>query len=277
VYVTGGYIDATFPPGKSDLGAAFKVMRNMLKGHAAAYHIIHEIQPQAMVGYSKHYRGFEPARSWFLPDVWIAKFQSASFNDAFSDALVTGRLRFALKSEDVPEAIGTQDFVGVNYYSLDRVVFKPLAFSQVFSRRFFPKDAELSETGFIANLPRGMASALKWAHQFKLPIYITENGVEDSVDAMRPSYTVQHLFEIWRVANFNWDIRGYFHWSQIDNFEWERGWTQRFGLWGLDVDTQERIRRPSVDLYTAICKENAISSETVRKYASEVFEKLFPG
>ena len=122
-----------------------------------------------------------------------------------------------------------------------------------------------------------MASALKWAHQFKLPIYITENGVEDSVDAMRPSYTLQHLHEIWRVANFNWNIKGYFHWSQIDNFEWERGWTQRFGLWGLDVDTQERIRRPSVDLYAAICKENAISSETVRKYAPQVFEKLFPG
>ncbi|MDK2980723.1 MAG: beta-glucosidase [Chloroflexota bacterium] len=277
VYVTGGYIDGTFPPGKSDLGAAFHVMRNLLKGHAAAYHIIHELQPQAQVGYAKHYRGFEPAHNWFLPDILMANFQSASFNDAFSNALVSGKLRFALKSEAVPEAVGTQDFVGLNYYSLDRVVFKPLAFNQVFSRRFFPKDAELSETGFIANLPRGMASALKWAHQFKLPIYITENGVEDSVDAMRPAYTLQHLHEIWRVANFNWDIRGYFHWSQIDNFEWERGWTQRFGLWGLDVDTQERIRRPSVDLYAAICKENAISSETVRKYAPQVFEKLFPG
>jgi len=189
---------------------------------------------------------------------------------------VSGKLRFALKSEAVPEAIGTQDFVGLNYYSLDRVIFKPLAFSQILSRRFYPSDAELSETGFIANLPRGMASALKWAHQFKLPIYITENGVEDSVDAMRPSYTVQHLHEIWRVANFNWNIKGYFHWSQIDNFEWERGWTQRFGLWGLNVDTQERIRRPSVDLYAAICRENAISSETVRKFAPEAFEKLFP-
>jgi len=276
VYVTGGYIDGNFPPGKSDLGAAFRVMRNMLKGHAAAYRVIHELQPQAQVGYAKHYRCFEPARSWFLPDIWIAKFQSASFNDAFSNALVSGKLRFALKSEAVPEAIGTQDFVGLNYYSLDRVIFKPLAFSQILSRRFYPSDAELSETGFIANLPRGMASALKWAHQFKLPIYITENGVEDSVDAMRPSYTVQHLHEIWRVANFNWNIKGYFHWSQIDNFEWERGWTQRFGLWGLNVDTQERIRRPSVDLYAAICRENAISSETVRKFAPEAFEKLFP-
>ena len=277
VYVTGGYIEGNFPPGKSDLGAAFKVMRNLLKGHAAAYRIIHELQPHAQAGYAKNYRGFEPARNWFLPDIWMANFQSASFNDAFSNALVDGRLRFALKSELVPEAIGTQDFVGVNYYTLERVIFKPFAFGDILSRRFFPKDAELSETGFIANLPRGMAAALKWAHKFKLPIYITENGVEDSTDSLRPSYTVQHLHEIWRVANFNWNIKGYFHWSQVDNFEWERAWTQRFGLWGLDVESQQRIRRPSVDMYAAICRENSISSDTVRKYAPHAFEKLFPG
>lgn len=58
--------------------------------------------------------------------------------------------------------------------------------------------------------------------------------------------------------------------------EWERGWTQRFGLWGLDTDTQKRIRRPSVDLYAEICKENGISSEMVQKYYPEVFEKIFP-
>ncbi len=78
-------------------------------------------------------------------------------------------------------------------------------------------------------------------------------------------------------VNWNWPVKGYFHWSLVDNFEWERGWTQRFGLWGLDVETQARIRRPSVDLYAAICKENAISSDLVAKYAPESVERLFPG
>jgi beta-glucosidase len=135
----------------------------------------------------------------------------------------------------------------------------------------------MSETGFIANQPQGMADALRWAKKFKLPIYITENGVEDSRDTMRPNYTVQHLHEIWRAANFNWNIKGYYHWSQVDNFEWERAWTQRFGLWGLEVETQKRIRRKSVDLYARICKENAISSKTVREFAPEAFSLLFPG
>jgi beta-glucosidase len=276
VYVSGGYIEGSFPPGKSDLSAAFKVMRNLLKGHAAAYRIIHNLQPPAVVGYAKNYRGFEPAHNWFPPDIWITQFTSGSFNDAFSNAILNGHLKFALKSEAVPEAVGTQDFVGVNYYSLEKVLYKPFAVKNVFHRRYFPKGSELSETGFIANIPRGMTAALKWARKFNLPIYITENGVEDSKDSMRPGYTVQHLHEVWKAANFNWNIKGYYHWSQVDNFEWERGWTQRFGIWGLDVPSQKRIRRPSVDLYAAICKENAISSEVVCKYAPQVFEKLFP-
>ncbi len=276
VYVTGGYVEGNFPPGKSDLKVAFSVMRNLLKGHAAAYRTIHELQPGARVGYAKNYRAFEPARLWAPTDVWITRFTSASFNDAFSNALVDGGFKFALRSEHIPAAIGTQDFVGVNYYTLDKVSFKPFAVKDVFSRRFYPSGAELSETGFIADIPRGMGMALRWAKKFRLPIYITENGVEDSRDIMRPAYTLRHLHEVWRAVNFNWNVRGYFHWSQVDNFEWERGWSQRFGLWGLDIETQKRMRRPSVDLYAAICKENAISSETVRKFAPRAFKDLFP-
>ncbi len=98
--------------------------------------------------------------------------------------------------------------------------------------------------------------------------------MEDSDDHMRPRYIAQHLHQVWRAVNFNWPVKGYFHWSLVDNFEWERGWTQRFGLWGLDIDTQKRIRRPSVDFYAEICKENGISSDMVQKYCPEVFDKI---
>jgi len=91
------------------------------------------------------------------------------------------------------------------------------------------------------------------------------------------AYIIEHLHQIWRAANFNWRVKGYYHWSQVDNFEWERGWSQRFGLWGLERKTQKRIRRKSVDLYAAICKENGISSETVRTYAPNILDRLFPG
>jgi beta-glucosidase len=93
---------------------------------------------------------------------------------------------------------------------------------------------------------------------------------------MRPRYLAQHIHQMWRAVNFNWPVKGYFHWTLVDNFEWERGWTQRFGLWGLDVETQKRIKRPSADLYAEICRENGLSSEMVQKYCPEAFDKLFP-
>ncbi|KAA0263007.1 MAG: glycosyl hydrolase family protein [Chloroflexi bacterium] len=123
-----------------------------------------------------------------------------------------------------------------------------------------------------------MFEGLKWvARTFpNLPILVTENGVNSADDSMRPRYTVQHIHQMWRAVNFNWPVKGYFHWSLVDNFEWSFGWKYRFGLWGLDVDTQKRIKRPSAGLYAEICKENGISSEVVQKYCPEVFEKLFP-
>jgi len=116
---------------------------------------------------------------------------------------------------------------------------------------------------------------LSWAHEFGLPIYVTENGVEDSRDMLRPRFLFENIHQIWKAVNSNWDVRGYFHWSQVDNFEWERGWSQRFGLWGLDVPTQKRIRRKSVDVYTAICKQNGIRAEDVQQYTPEIFNSIF--
>jgi beta-glucosidase len=188
-------------------------------------------------------------------------------------------MRSPLGSLRVPEARGTQDYFGLNYYSVDSVWFDPTRPGELFTNSGYPADADLSGAGFIANFPQGLFDSLKWAVRSwpNLPILITENGVEDAEDRMRPRYLVQHLHQVWRAVNFNWPVKGYFHWSLVDNFEWERGWTQRFGLWGLDVDTQKRIRRPSADLYAEICRENGISSEMVRKYCPEVFERLFPG
>jgi beta-glucosidase len=121
-----------------------------------------------------------------------------------------------------------------------------------------------------------MFEALKWGLQFKIPMIVTENGIEDADDDLRPSYIIQHLHQIWRGINFNWPIKGYFYWTLVDNFEWERGWTQRFGLWELDVETQTRRKRPSVDLYSAICTQNSISSDVVQQFAPQIFDQMFP-
>jgi beta-glucosidase len=276
VFATSGWVTGDFPPGKKDLGTAFRVMENLIKAHAAAYQTIHRIQPQARVGIAVNYRGFEPAKSWFPLDRLPAGITSHLFNDLFPQALSTGVMSVPFGRRRIPAAKGTQDYLGVNYYTRELValdLFKP---GEMFSRRFFRPGAELSESGFIANEPQGMFEALKWGLQFKVPMIVTENGVEDSSDELRPRYLVEHIHQMWRAVNFNWPVKGYFHWTLVDNFEWERGWTQRFGLYELDVDTQIRRKRPSADLFKEIACENGLSSEMVKKYAPGALPKLFP-
>jgi beta-glucosidase len=274
--VVNSYVEGGFPPGKKDFKAAFRALKNLIRGHSAAWHAIHEIQPDAMASYALYYRGFFPKSNWSPLDALATRSLMGSVNEVFSNAIKDGQVKFALFKDFVREAVGTQDFIALQYYASDLVSFTPFKPGELFTRRCSPPGAELSETGFINNFPDGLTQALKWARQFKLPIYITENGVEDSKDNLRPSYLTQHLHKVWRAANFNYQVKGYFHWSQVDNFEWERGWSQRFGLWELDTETQKRTRRRSADLYAAICNENGISSEAVRKFAPEVFDLLFP-
>ena len=276
MYMFGGYIEGTFPPGVEDINIGFNVMANMVRGHARAYQVIHEIQAEARVGVAINYRSLTPARAWLLVDKWTAKVLSHLFNDAFPKALMNGKLNFIYKRVTIPEAVGTQDFFGVNYYTRDLVKFK-FSPADRFHERRFPPEASVSDTGFLANVPAGLFEGIRWARQFKVPIMITENGIENADDTLRPGYLVEHLHQIWRAVNFNWPVKGYFHWTLVDNFEWERGWTQRFGLWDLDPETQTRTQRQSADLYETICKQNGISYETVQKYAPESLPILFPG
>jgi beta-glucosidase len=276
VYAVMGYAGGVFPPGKKNLKQAILVLANMARGHAAAYRAIHEIQPEARVGYAWHYRPMVPARRWSPLDRLVRNIQYNAMSETFPSALRSGVLRSPLGKVRIPEARGTQDYVGVNYYSQDTVAFDLRRPGELFGRRYYPPGSDVSEVGMNANIPQGMFTTLRWATRFNLPILITENGIEDAGDRIRPRYLAQHVHQVWRAVNFNWPVKGYFHWSLVDNFEWERGWTQRFGLWELDVDSQARRKRPSADLYAAICRENGLSSEMVRQYCPEVLDSLFP-
>src|SRR5215213_9362058 len=278
VYALSGYVAGDFPTKRRGIRAAMHVMANMLKGHAAAYRAIHEIQREARVGFAHHHRPMISKRSWSPLDRLMRKLRYDAFNMAFPSGLSTGTMRSPVGNFSVPEAKGTQDFLGLNYYSVDTISFHLGKPRELFTHSEFPSDADLSTTRFIANIPTGLFETIKWAVRAypNLPILITENGVEDSKDSLRPRYLAQHLHQMWRAVNFNWPVKGYFHWTLVDNFEWERGWTQQFGLWELDVETQKRIKRPSADLYAEICKENGLSSEMVQKYCPEVFDTLFP-
>ncbi len=276
LYTTMGYMLGVFPPGKRDLRAAYRVMVNLTRGHAAAYRAIHAIQPQARAGMALNYRSMIPMLNWSPLDHWVRNALAYQYNDLFPQAVKQGVVRTLLGNVKIPEAKGAQDFLGVNYYTRDLVRFNLFRPGELFGERRYDPKAELSSTRFLANQPEGMFDAFKWGLQFNVPMIVTENGVEDPDDRLRPRYTIQHLHQIWRAINFNWPVKGYFHWTLVDNFEWERGWTQRFGLWELDPETQARRKRPSADLFATICRDNAISSEVVAKYTPEIFEQMFP-
>jgi len=276
VYFYFGYVEGVFPPGKKDLKAAFRVLCNLVRGHALAYRAIHTIQPEARVGFALNYRSFLPQTNWSPLDRFQSQLRFGTYNNSFAQALLTGQVRLPGFGRRIREAVGTQDYFGLNYYTRDLVAFDLRCARQFFARSSYPPDAALSQTGFLANVPQGIFEAVRWARRFQVPIIITENGWEDADDTNRPRYLVEHLHQIWRAVNYNWPVKGYFHWSLVDNFEWERGWNQHFGLWGLDLSTQARIRRPSVDLYAAICRENGISNEMVSRYAPMSLPLLFP-
>jgi beta-glucosidase len=276
VLATMAYLLGCFPPGKKSFRACSKVVINLTRAHAAAYRIIHRLQPQARVGLAINYRGILAGRSRNPLDHWIAGYQSRHFNDTFARAMLDGIVRTPLGNKRVAEAKGTHDFLGVNYYTEEYVSFNLWRRSEVFSKRYFRPGVKVSESGFAANEPEGLRRALDWGRQFKLPMIITENGIEDKDDLLRPRFIAEHVHQAWRAVNSNWPVKGYFHWSLVDNFEWERGWEQRFGLWELDVETQARKKRPSADLYAEICRENGLSADMVARYAPGVFSALFP-
>ena len=276
-YMFAAYVAGVFPPGHHNLLLAQQVHLNQLRAHAAAYHALHAARPDARVGWAQYLRGFEAARPGFPPDRWAAHWQHQLFNMGWVNAVHSGRFRMLQRSVPVPECRGTCDWLGVNYYTRDLVAFDLRHPLELFGRRQFAPDDVLSEQGFIASHPAGLFRALGEMQKFGWPMFVTENGVEDAPDNMRPAYLLEHLRALWQAVCFNFPVHGYFHWSLVDNFEWERGWTQRFGLYALDVDTQVRTPRSSAKLYAEICRANAISAEIAQRYAPPVAASMFPG
>lgn len=275
VYTYLGFVEGSWPPGRKHFATARRVLSHMIRAHAAAYNAIHDIQAETSVGLAHHLRVFKPFKRNHPVQRWMARTKHRVFNLAFPEALRSGVLRLLFSHERIPEAVGTQDFFGLNYYTTDYSRSRLIEPANE-SSYLYPHAVDVDPSGFIANEPEAMWEALKWAHSYELPMYITENGTTDEQDDFRRRYLAAHLHQLWLAANFNWKIRGYFHWSLVDNFEWERGWTQKWGLWGLNPATQERTKRASVDFYAEICKTNTLSSKMVAEYAPSQLDQLFP-
>ncbi len=277
LYALLGYVAGNFPPGKrGDFGALFTVYENLLKAHTLACQVIHELQPEAQVGLAINRSLLVAGRRWNLADRWMTHMANWISGDAFMRPFQTGILKLLGKKRRIPAIRGSLDYFGLNYYYRQVMEVAPFEKNGLFSRITYEEEGEPSPSGKFGNTPRGMYAALKWANSYNLPIYITENGIEDREDSLRRRYLVQNLHQVWRAVNMSFPVRGYFHWSLVDNFEWTDGWQNRFGLWELDTITQKRTPRKSAELYKEICLENGITTQVVERFCPEVLEKVFP-
>ena len=99
-----------------------------------------------------------------------------------------------------------------------------------------------------------------------VPIYITENGFVDTDRDDQVRYMITHLQAVHQAIHSGVDVRGYFWWSLLDNFEWSEGYTPRFGLYHTNFETQARTARTSAQVYERIVRANGIPDELVKQY-----------
>ena len=269
VYAYESYILGYWPPERRDFRAAVRVMRHIARAHAAAYEEL-KAGPHgssAVVGIAQHMRVFEPWRRWSPLDRVAAALPASGFNHWFLRVFTEGRARFppGLRGR-VPEAAGTLDYIGLNYYSRDMVAFSPTAPQNLFSRTFPRPGSEVSDYAMEV-YPQGIRTLLvELAQRYGKPLYITENGVADRTDSLRPRALVAHLAEAARAVRQGVDLRGYLHWSTMDNFEWAEGYDMRFGLMEVDFKTQERKPRPSAALYSRLIGQNGLLWSDLQEY-----------
>jgi beta-galactosidase len=104
--------------------------------------------------------------------------------------------------------------------------------------------------------PEGLREALKMMKGYGRPLYVTENGIADEKDTLRPSFIMEHLKTLKKtISEDKIDVRGYFHWALTDNYEWARGFHHKFGLYAVDFETKLRRSRKSADVLKRIIGE----------------------
>jgi beta-glucosidase len=231
------YLEGTWPPRHNwDVPGFASLLRHAARGHIVARRILQSRRPDALASIAFAIWPTHPVRSWSPVDQLTARVVDWLWQG--------GILRRSLR---------WLDWVGVNYYSRTWVGLpwptRPLG------------SGKRTDFGWEI-YPQGLYDVLRRVGRLARPVVITENGIADADDAQRADYIVRHLREVQRAISDGVDVRGYMHWTLLDNFEWSEGFTQRFGL-----ATRERQLRPSAQVYAAIARRNALSDEEVLQVA----------
>lgn len=264
IYMFQGYIHGAFPPAKKSLLTAIGVMRNLLKAHTLAYKALKEAPggDAVQIGIVHQYLKFYPYHSWNL----LERIPGLLFNDLLNTCVLhffkTGSFKVPLSSffgwqYDAPYGQKLFDFIGLNYYS--RVIVKgQLSFTEPLVPSCLP--GEVMTDMPYAMYPQGLYDAIVEMSELGVPMYITENGIADAKDDRREQFIKEYTRALLRAFKDGYDIRGYFYWSLMDNFEWDEGYHKKFGLCHVDFDTKEATIRPGAWAYAQVIQRASLAT-----------------
>jgi len=234
VYSLMGYIRGSWPPGKKNKPLAFFVHANLLYCHRMAYSRI-KSKHSVEVGIVKNIVWYEGKR------------------DRFFDQLNAKLLFFFNAHLSIIPIANKTDFIGLNFY-----------FSNLIEhfRVNNPCDPE-SDMGWWISFD-GLRNVLVSLRRYQKDIYITENGLADAKDEKRKWFIKNMLISAHQALESNKvKLKGYFHWTLVDNYEWHHGYWPQFGLVSVDrKKSLQRTKRPSFSFYQNIC-ETGVVEDTI--------------
>lgn len=241
IYAWESYYAAIRPPQQKSVYKQFLCFLNLARAHKKAYQTIHKKIPDAKVGIAKEVFSFDAFHHHSILEN-IAE---------WSSDIIGNHLFYKLTG------IKTHDFLGLNYYVNQYISFN--------GKKKLPSlvditktKKEISDMGWEI-FPEGIFDIIMDFSDYHLPIYITENGLASTNDDRRARFLISYLKEIYHAIHAGADVKGYFHWSLIDNFEWESGFNPRFGLIEIDYTSQKRTVRSSARIYSEVIQQNGIT------------------
>jgi len=260
-YACVAYLLGGFPPQRKwKLGEFRRVISHMARAHVQASRIIRRegifAGRKPEVGIAKNWTFFHAHQKFSPWDRLTAFGCHYTFNKFVLDAFLGGGRRKA------------STFIGLNYYG--RVRFRHF-------RALIPASGApvktLKEFGFVCDdmverYPKGLVKILSYLHRkFRLPIYITEHGAASSDENFRARDLRENLAALHGAMAGGVDVRGFFYWSLLDNFEWQFGYTKKFGLLAVDFMDPKLPRKPKAlaEVYSQICRKNLLQMPLLPK------------
>jgi beta-glucosidase len=265
IFLYGGFAEGILAPGHMRRDSALvPVLRHLLRAHAGAYRIIKEIRSDAQVGIAHQFAPFEPESNLHPLEWALAGRIEQTFTWLFPEAIRTGRFEMVARDlriirEELPEVVGTADFMGVNFY--ERMHVRVPGGWRATKTMVVNDHRDTKERWPRESNPAAFVAMLEEVNRrFGLPIYITENGRAHPDDTQREAFLLDHLRALaWAIQEKKLPVKGYFWWSLLDNQEWANGFLPRLGLYEVDYAREgARTLRGTGRTYADIIRKHAV-------------------